>query len=200
MVDPGPTGVSPVAGAASRERLLDAAAALFYAEGVNVGVEALCKQAGVSKRSMYQLFASKDEVVAASLDRIGPRVLAALLPAGDDGTPRQRILHVFGRLEELASSPQYRGCPFVAVAVEVKSAQHPGAVVARRHKDALTAFFEREAARAGVADPALLARQLTIVYDGAGARAVAQGAPLAGEAVATAELLLDAAGVTEPDR
>lgn len=200
MSDPTSADRAGVPPSGTRERLLDAAAALFYAEGVNVGVEALCKRAGVSKRSMYQLFGSKDEVVAASLDRMAPRVVAALLPEGDGGTPRERIMHVFVRLEELASSPQYKGCPFVAVAVEVKSPQHPGAVVARRHKEGLTAFFEREAARSGAADPALLARQLTVVYDGAGTGAVVRGEPVTGLAVTTAAVLLDAAGVTDPVR
>ncbi|MBE1594404.1 AcrR family transcriptional regulator [Streptomyces stelliscabiei] len=40
----------------SRERLLEAAATLTYQEGVSIGVDALCKAAGVSKRSMYRLF------------------------------------------------------------------------------------------------------------------------------------------------
>jgi AcrR family transcriptional regulator len=65
----------PVASAATRDRLLDAAAALFYREGVGVGAEAPCRKAGVSKRSMYQLFASKD-VVAAGLDRVAPSDVA----------------------------------------------------------------------------------------------------------------------------
>ncbi|MEU4745364.1 helix-turn-helix domain-containing protein, partial [Actinosynnema sp. NPDC023658] len=46
-----------------RDRLLDAAGELFYREGVGVGVDALCKAAGVSKRSMYLLFDSKDELI-----------------------------------------------------------------------------------------------------------------------------------------
>lgn len=179
--------------------MLDAAAALFYRDGVGVGVEALCRQAGVSKRSMYQLFASKDDVVAAALDRMFPSYVAALIPADEDRrSPRARILHVFERLEGQAASADYRGCPFVAVAVEVKSPEHPASVVARRHKDAMTAFFEREAERAGASRPAVLARQLTIVFDGASARSVVQADALYGLAVATAGALLDHAGLTGP--
>ncbi|MBB6551870.1 TetR/AcrR family transcriptional regulator [Nonomuraea rubra] len=180
----------------TRDRLLDAAAELFYREGVGVGIDALCRRAGVSKRSMYQLFGSKDEVVAASLDRRAPAYQALLLPpADDDRPPRARILHVFERLEESAAEPDFRGCPFVAAAVEVKSPEHPASLVARRNKDALTAFFRREAERAGAADPALLARQLTVAFDGASAQAVVQARGLDGLAVATAAALLDAAGL-----
>ncbi|MGW3341681.1 TetR/AcrR family transcriptional regulator [Nonomuraea rubra] len=180
----------------TRDRLLDAAAELFYREGVGVGIDALCRRAGVSKRSMYQLFGSKDEVVAASLDRRAPAYQALLLPpADDDRPPRARILHVFERLEESAAEPDFRGCPFVAAAVEVKSPEHPASLVARRNKDALTAFFRREAERAGAADPALLGRQLTVAFDGASAQAVVQARGLDGLAVATAAALLDAAGL-----
>jgi hypothetical protein len=72
-------------------------------------------------------------------------------------------------------------------------------VVARRQKDALTAFFRQEAERAGAPDPARLARQLTLVFDGASARSVVQARNLDGLAVATAAALLDAAGVVRAD-
>ena len=64
----------------SRERLVEAAADLIYSDGVGVGVEALCKAAGVSKRSMYQLFSSKDELLAASLERRSAEYVARFLP------------------------------------------------------------------------------------------------------------------------
>ena len=195
MTNPTPTP-TPDAPASTRDRLLDAAAELFYREGVGVGVEALCRSAGVSKRSMYQLFDSKDEVMAASLERSALAYQAALQPCADDGrSPRGRILHAFERLEEAAAAPDFRGCPFVAAAVEVKSPEHPASLVARRSKDALTAFFQQEAERGGAADPALLARQLTVVFDGAGARAVVQAQGLDGLAVAMAGALLDGAGI-----
>jgi AcrR family transcriptional regulator len=145
---------------------------------------------------MYQLFESKDDLLAASLERVAPEYRVALLPPdGDDRSPRERILHVFERLEVLEPAHRFRGCPFVAAAIQVKASDHPASVVARRQKNGLTAFFEREAARAGLTDPALLARQLTLVFDGASARSVVQAQPLDGIAVATAGALLDAAGL-----
>ncbi|MBD0737761.1 TetR/AcrR family transcriptional regulator [Streptomyces sp. CBMA29] len=181
----------------TRDRLLDAAAGLFYREGVGTGIDALCKAAGVSKRSMYQLFASKDEVLAAALDRQGPPVEARLLPPpGVPATPRDRVLYVFERLEETAASADYRGCPFLATQVELKDPEHPASVVARRNKQVLTDFFRAEAARGGAADPALLARQLTLVFDGASARAGIKAEVLDGLALSTAVAVLDAAGLT----
>lgn len=96
----------------SRDRLLDATAALAYREGVAVGVEALCKAAGVSKRSLYQLFAGKDELLAASLERRAADYSARLLPDPDDGRPpRARVLSVFERAVAQAAVPEYRAAP-----------------------------------------------------------------------------------------
>ncbi|MGY2009975.1 TetR/AcrR family transcriptional regulator [Nocardia gipuzkoensis] len=187
--------VAPAGAASTRDRLLDAAAQLFYEQGVHIGVDTLCKAAGVSKRSMYKLFSSKDELVAASLERIAPDYETALLPADGVGSPRERILHVFQRLEYLEPVQEFHGCPYVAAAVQLKSPEHPASQVARRHKDGLTSFFQHEAERGGANDPVLLARQLTLVFDGASARSVVQAQGLDGLAVATATTLLDAAGV-----
>jgi AcrR family transcriptional regulator len=184
--------------ASTRDRLLDAAGKLFYEQGIHVGVDTVCRAAGVSKKSLYQLFESKDELVAASLERLSPAFGLALLPAADDERPpRERILHVFERLEAIEPEFDYRGCPLVATAVQTRSAQHPASAVARQHKDALTAFFEHEASRAGARDPVQLARQLTIVFDGASARSVVQAHDLDGLAVVTANAVLDAAGIPE---
>ncbi|MFJ3230842.1 TetR/AcrR family transcriptional regulator [Streptomyces sp. NPDC086787] len=183
--------------ASPRDRLLDAAAQLFYREGVSIGVETLCRTAGVSKRSMYQLFDSKDEVLAASLEeRIG-WYEALFTPADPDAcTPRERILHVFERLAEVSADPGYHGCPYLAVLVELKNPDHPASVVARGVKDRLREVFRTQAERGSARDPGLLARQLMLVYDGAGARSGARVEHLDdGLAATTAAALLDAAGL-----
>ncbi|MEV5595216.1 TetR/AcrR family transcriptional regulator [Streptomyces sp. NPDC052496] len=182
--------------ASTRDRLLDAAAELFYREGASIGVETLCRTAGVSKRSMYQLFDSKDEVFAASLRRRAPAYEEQLaLRTVDAGPPRTRILYVFERLEKLAETADYRGCPFLAAQVELKDPGHPASIVAEEVKRHLTDAFRAEAERGGAPDPELLARQLTLVFDGASARAGARVESLAGLAVTTAAALLDAAGI-----
>ncbi|GAA1554547.1 TetR/AcrR family transcriptional regulator [Kribbella sancticallisti] len=182
--------------ATPRDRLLDAAGELFYRDGVNIGVDALCKAAGVSKKSMYQLFRSKDELIAESLASHGPAYQRMLEPGPEDGTtPRERILAVFERQEQLMTASGFRGCPFVSTAVELKNPEHPGSVVARHFKQRLTDFFQAELVAAGVDDPGALAVQLTIVFDGTSARAVVRAQALAGVGVTMAASLLDAAGV-----
>lgn len=180
----------------TRDRLLDAAADLFYREGVSVGIEALCRSAGVSKRSMYQLFESKDHVLAASLERRIPGYEEQLAPdPGVAGTPRERILGVFERLEQASTLPEYRGCPFLAVLVEIKNPEHPASVVAGAAKERLREVFCAQAELGGARDPHLVARQLMLVFDGASARAGAGIETLDGLTTATVTALLDAADV-----
>ncbi|MER5539573.1 TetR/AcrR family transcriptional regulator [Streptomyces mirabilis] len=178
----------------TRERLLEAAATLTYRDGVGIGVEALCKAAGVSKRSMYQLFESKDELLAASLKERAGAYVATLLPAADDGhSPRERILHVFEQVESQAGAPEFRGCRYLAVQIELKNHTHPASRVAHQIKANLTAFFRSEAEQGGASDPDLLARQLSLVFDGASARAGIQADNLTGLIAPTVATLLDAA-------
>ncbi|MFI1832744.1 TetR/AcrR family transcriptional regulator [Streptomyces olivaceoviridis] len=183
--------------ASPRDRLLDAAARLSYRDGVSIGIEALCREAGVSKRSMYQLFESKDDMLAASLERRMPAYQARLThPDPASATPRERILYVFEQLEKGSAEPEYHGCPYLAVLVEVKDPEHPASVVAREAKETLLSAFREEAENGGARDPELLARQLLLVFDGASARAGARVEHL-DDALATTTVtaLLDAAGV-----
>ncbi|WP_328744257.1 TetR/AcrR family transcriptional regulator [Streptomyces sp. NBC_00285] len=180
----------------SRERLLEAAATLTYREGVGIGIEALCKAAGVSKRSMYQLFESKDELLATSLKERSAAYTATLLPAADDGrSPRERILHVFEQVELQAGEPDFHGCRYLAVQIELKNQGHPASQVAHGIKANLTAFFRSEAEQGGASDPDLLARQLILVFDGASARAGIHADTLTGLIIPTVVILLDAADV-----
>ncbi|QIY68898.1 TetR/AcrR family transcriptional regulator [Streptomyces sp. RLB1-33] len=180
----------------TRERLLEAAATLTYRDGVSIGIDAVCKAAGVSKRSLYQLFESKDELLAASLEERSSAFVATLLPAADDGrSPRERILHVFDQLEEQAGTPDFQGCRYLAAQIELKGQSHPASRVAHRVKANLTAFFRAEAEQGGASDPDLLARQLILVFDGASARAGIGADKLTGLVAPTVATLLGAAGM-----
>ena len=182
--------------ASPRERLLAAAASLTYREGIGNGIEALCKAAGVSKRTMYQLFGSKDELLAASLERGIAAYIAAYAPAPDDvRSPRERILHLFQQLESQAVTPEYQGCQYLAAQIELKDPEHPASQVARQVKQEMTGFFRAEAAKGGASDPDLLARQLSLVFDGASARAGIRADNLEGLIKPTVATLLDTAGV-----
>lgn len=176
-----------------RERLLAAAEDLFYAEGVHIGVDRLCDVAQVSKRSMYQHFGSKDEVLVEMLKLRASHVMDGL-DVAPDAVPRDRILAVFDALHEQALSPAFHGCPFVNVATELKDREHPASVAALGYKLELNAFFEEQARLAGATDPAVLGVQLTMVFDGVSAYSVVRGEASAA-ARSAVEALLAAQGV-----
>jgi AcrR family transcriptional regulator len=156
-------------GSSARERLLAAANELFYAEGVQtVGIDRIIERAGVAKASLYNLFGSKEELVAAYLasrhDRTTSRLTEAIEKVDD---PRQRILAVFEAQAQMYQQPDFHGCAFIAASTEAPS----GGLVehaADEFRAWMRAMFTDLAEQAGAADPVNLGRQLYFIYDGAG--------------------------------
>ena len=165
-------------GRGARRRILDAAAELFYREGINAtGVERLATESSVSKRTLYQHFPSKTAVVEEYLRR-SEESLGNPTRAGShsaDHRPRERLLAVFD-IANLGGAPS-RGCPFHNAAVEAAGTM-PGVqkivrTVKRNYVDGLTEL----ARQAGAADPALLANELAVLYEGAAALATSLDDP-----------------------
>lgn len=181
----------------ARERLLTAANELFYDEGVQtVGIDRVIARAGVAKASLYNTFGSKEALVEAYL--LGRhRTTAERLTRGLErfDTPRERLLGVFTVQGELFSSPGFRGCAFASATAECRA----GGVVeqaADGYRSWLRCLFTGLAAGAGAADPAALAHQLHLLYDGAALSARMDRDPAAAHAARTAAVaLLDAARV-----
>lgn len=153
----------------ARDRLLAAADELFYAEGVHtVGIDRIIERAGVAKASLYSSFGSKEELVRAYLEnrhRIRRERLLAGLERYSD--PRDRLLGVFDVLGELTATPGFRGCAFYNASAE--SVAPGGAIeqVSNANRAWTRGLFTELAGDAGVADPAALADQFMILYDGA---------------------------------
>ena len=155
----------------ARRRLLDAAGDLFYAEGVqSVGIDRIVEQAGVARASLYNTFGSKEVLVRAYLDERHARTVGRLSAAlATTEVPREQVLAVFATQADLISEPGFRGCAFVAA-----SSEAPAGGLVEQASDAYRAWirgmFLSLASAAGAADPALLAAQLQMIYDGAGVR------------------------------
>src|ERR1035437_10365803 len=141
-------------GRGARERILSASQQLFRDQGINrTGMDQLCAAARVSKRTAYQHFTGKDELVAEYLRRFDPDVMPAVFDR-TDLTPRERLLAAF---EAPATGTQDIPplCPFIAAAVEIPDPQHPAPQYARE---------------AGPTNPEQLGEQLALLLDGASAR------------------------------
>ena len=180
----------------ARERLLQAAADLFYRRGIRpVGVDEIVASADVAKMSLYRSFPSKDELAAAYLRRIDERYwrwwdeVAARHP----GAPREQLLGLFRAVARQATRPDWRGCPFTNAATEFPEPDHPGRRVAEANKRELRRRLRGLAREAGAHEPGRLADQLVLLFEGAYSSVQTFGADGPAAAVAAAaEALIEA--------
>jgi AcrR family transcriptional regulator len=158
-------------------RVAELAAGLFHQHGITAtGVEALSKAAGISKRTLYEQFGSKDGLITAALTAFDDLVFERFTkPAERAGTPRAQIEQLFAELEAAIDSPEFRGCPFTNASSELADPAHPAHAVVRQHKDRFRRWLLSRAREAGAADPALLARQLVIIHEGIQSQSLVQG-------------------------
>src|SRR4051812_11969669 len=179
----------------ARERLLASANELFYDEGIQtVGIDRVIEHAGVAKASLYNTFGSKEELIRAYLDAqresLATRITAVVERFA---TPRERLLGVFDAQQEIITDSEYRGCAFARASAE---ARRDSCVMdaARTYRAWMRSLFTQLATDAGLPDPESFARQLHLLYDGAGQAARMDGDRSASRAArAVAEVLLDAA-------
>lgn len=179
-----------------QERILETADRLFYGQGIRaVGVDTIAAEIGISKRTLYNYFPSKDELIVAYLSR-------RLRPASpSDLPPVQQILGAFDRLERTFASSVFRGCPFVNAVAELKEPNHAANRIALAFKEQRRSWFRDLLRRLEVDEADTLALQLQILVDGAIAAALVRGDPrIAATARAAACVLLEAAGVKVPGR
>jgi AcrR family transcriptional regulator len=171
------------------ERILAAADKLFYTRGIRaVGVDTVAAEAGVSKRTLYNHYPSKDALIAAYLTARFRQI------APSDAPAREQILGAYDRLERLIGDGSFRGCPYVNAVAELGDPKHPAAVIAVQFKEQRRLWYRALLERLGARDPDGLATQLQILFEGALSAALVRGDPaLARSARAAAETLIDAA-------
>jgi AcrR family transcriptional regulator len=151
------------------QRILDVASELFYWRGIHaVGVDTIAAESGVTKRTLYDQFGSKDGLIVAYLEARNRRWRALISSRLDapHADPVQRALVPFDVLFEWLA-PSSRGCSFVNAFAELSEPEHPGhqAVIAK--KKWLRALFRELLAEAGAKDPDELAVQLLSLHEGA---------------------------------
>jgi AcrR family transcriptional regulator len=183
-----------------RDRLLDAARELTYVHGVGVGVDAILSAADVARRSLYQHFGGKDqllaEVVRTTADRDVQRYRDALQSGGTD--PRARILALFDALHAAVAEPTFRGCRYTAADLGLTDPGHPVHAETRAYKQRLHSLLADEAGQLGHPQPARAADELLLLIDGTLAFAATLPSVRAVEAVrALVEHVLDEAGTAQ---
>lgn len=155
----------------ARERVLKAAAYLFYQEGIRaISVDTIAERAGVTKKTVYYHFASKDDLIAAYLtgrDQPNLAAFARWLREAEGSLP-ERIETVFTRIAEAARHPKWKGCGFLRTAAELAHLPgHPARKVGAAHKKKVEAWLADYFQSAGLDMPDVLAKQIAVLIDGA---------------------------------
>jgi AcrR family transcriptional regulator len=140
--------------------------------------------------SAYRHFASKEDLVAAALERYSPRHVAWLTGPGQatgarprsgpeppgpsraaPAVPAANLLDAFDRLEAAAAREPFRGCPFVDAALGAPATDDRAGRIAWRHKQELIEALAGLSAQAGLPEPEELAAAVSLIIDGAAAQA-----------------------------
>ncbi|KAA0699431.1 TetR/AcrR family transcriptional regulator [Neorhizobium sp. P12A] len=154
----------------TRDRIVTAAAKLFYGEGIRaVSVDAVAEKAGVTKRTLYYHFDSKDELIAAYLEGRDQPNLALFQKwfAEAEGGVDVKVRAIFEQLAKSARHPKWKGCGFLRTSAELANMPgHPAMKIGAQHKKRvenwLTETFEAE----GILDARKLGRQVVLLLDG----------------------------------
>lgn len=157
-------------GSTVRSRILDAASARFYAEGIRaVSADKVIADAKISKVTFYRHFPSKDDLVVAYLERRASWERSAVEIArnaapADPGKVFTRIAQAIG---EESCSPGFRGCPFINAAAEYAEPDHPVRIAVDRHRSWFKSTIRDLLDESGIPESSDAADELVIVRDGA---------------------------------
>jgi len=184
-----------------KERILETADRLFYLQGIRaIGVDTIAAEIGISKRTLYNHFPSKDALISAYLAR------RFVQPQPSDKPPAEQILSTFDRLERGFASKGFRGCPFVNAVAELGADDKSVRKIAVAFNESRRLWFRDLLLQLGVADAEGLATQLTLLVDGSIAQDLVRNDPsMARAAKEAARVLLgnagvDVGGVGAPDK
>ncbi len=179
-----------------KQRILETADRLFYLQGIRaVGVDTIAAEIGISKRTLYNHFPSKAELISAYLTRRFRQV-----PPSDE-PPVEQILGTFDSLERRFASKGFRGCPFVNAVAELGTEDRAVRKIAIAFKDSRRAWFRDLLLQLDVANADGIAAQLQLLVDGAIATDLVRNDPSAARAAKdAARLLLANAGIRDGGR
>lgn len=162
-----------------REKLIDSANDLFYQHGFRAtGIEAILKNAGVSKMTLYHHFKSKDDLVLAVLRKVDQDIRGFYfekLPT-DCASAKKQLLGLFDILADWLNGRQsicgqvgkhFRGCLAIRASLEYPDPEDPIFRMAREHKWLWTKHIKEIAAAGGISDPQSLAKDISLLFEGA---------------------------------
>lgn len=153
-----------------REQIVTEAQKLFYKNGFNAtGVDRVIAAAGVSKKTLYNHFKSKDELILATLRKRDELFRNNLMRETErlGNTPKERLLTIFDALGTWFHEKDFTGCMFINAAAEFPEADNPSHIVSAEHKRLVCDYVRDLAAQANAQNPEELSKQLNLLMEGA---------------------------------
>ncbi len=183
-----------------REHLIETALKLFSRHGFHaVGIDTILKESGVAKRTLYNHFKSKDELILAVLRHYDERFRNFFMRAveGSALNPKDRLLAVFDVAEQWFQQDDFYGCIFVGATGEYPEEDTPIRNICREFKGLILGYIKSLATEAKLKQPDQLADQLLLLLEGAITMAQINNSPLsAKQAKCAARVLIDNATIS----
>ncbi len=153
-----------------REDLLDTAIELFLARGFHAtGIDTILAESGVSKKTLYRHFRSKEELILAALKKYDGLFRNGFMRQVEERaeTPRGRLLAVFDVAAEWFEQNNFYGCLFINAIGEYAAPEAPIRQVCQDFKALMRRYIEDLCAALAAPDPAGLADELALLLEGA---------------------------------
>lgn len=151
-----------VHGRSTAGHIAEVAGRLFYSEGLQaLGVARVSDLAGVTKKTLYRYFRSKDALIAAAVRGESPLAIR-----DTPGEPAERIAAMFQQTVDFVSHPEFRGCPVLNAASQLADFRHPARQAIRDLRLSRRQWFRERGVELGAKDPDGFADQLIVVFDG----------------------------------
>lgn len=155
----------------TKDRILDAASRLFYAEGIrSVSVDAISEKAGITKKTLYFHFKSKDDLITGYLASRDQPTLALFSKWFEEaeGSIEEKVKAIFLNIAQTARHPKWRGCGFLRTAAELANMPgHPAIRAGATHKQNVEEWLTGHITHAGLQNAEILGRQIAVLLDGA---------------------------------
>jgi AcrR family transcriptional regulator len=165
----GAPATRPASKVPMRERIVEAATGLFYAQGLRaVSAEKIIAQVGITKVTFYRHFPTKDDLIVAYLERRAKWERDAIAQAREAAGDAPGVFRILaGAIGAESCRPGFRGCPFINAAAEYADPEHPVRRVVDAHRRWFRQTIQDLLNEINVPDSARAADQLVMLRDGA---------------------------------
>lgn len=153
-----------------REHLIDTAIELFAEHGYHAtGIDTILAKSGVSKKTLYRHFRSKDELILAALKKYDGLFRNGFMRQVEARTddPHGRLLAVYDVAADWFEQNNFYGCMYINAVSEYSQSDTPIRQVCREFKSLMRRYVEDLCRAAGAENPTDLAEELALLLEGA---------------------------------